>query len=107
MEVYPPAYVEHDLPLVFLSGLGEQTEDHPSGQPPVRPESGTRINTSSAECTSDRAKQLLKELLQHDGRQESWNASALPGPTGSLKYQMKVTGRVGMQSPCESTFICG
>jgi hypothetical protein len=94
MEAFPPTYVEHQLPLVVLSGLGERQNAGQNGPSLPRQESGTRITTTSPECTSERASQLLDQLLQ-DGRDEAWNPSALPGPTGQLKYYMKAIGRVG------------
>jgi len=94
MEAFPPVYVEHNLPLVILSGLGERSETL-SGLDDVKQESGTRIVTSSRECRGDRADQLLEQFLRQDGSQQPWNAGALPGPSGLLLYRMKTIGRVG------------
>lgn len=99
MEAYPPEYVEHNLPLVFLSGLGERSDGTTSGPTTLRQESGTRIATISGECKGDRAAQLLDSLLRQDGSQQPWNSDALPGPSGPLKYRMKAIGRVGMKRP--------
>ena len=96
MEDFPREYTEHNLPLVLLSGLGEN-DGRPDGgdQQIPRQESGTPISMQSAECEGDRARQLLQQLLQQDGRDQAWSAKALAGPTGTMKYAMKPIGRVG------------
>ncbi|KAK4547428.1 hypothetical protein LTR36_001084 [Oleoguttula mirabilis] len=93
MEAYPGPYVQHDSPLVFLSGLGERPDENRSGTSIPRQESGTRIVTASAECEGDRATQLLDKLLGHDGSQRAWNSAAQSGPKGGLRYRMKPIGR--------------
>ena len=106
MEAYPPEYVEHNLPLVLLSGLGERHDDAGSGKGLVRQESGTRIAAASPKCGDERAEQLLDQFLRLDGTDLPWNASALPGPAGALKYKMTAVGRVGMaiwQEPDRAT----
>jgi len=95
MEAYPPDYVEHNLPLVFLSGLGERTDGERAGPAMPRQESGTRIVNSSEVCQSNRAAQLLEQFLKQDGSKQVWNSSALSGPNGVLNYRMKAIGRVG------------
>ncbi|KAI7662561.1 hypothetical protein KC318_g8805 [Hortaea werneckii] len=92
MEAYPAPYVQHELPLVYLSGLGEQ-EDSLDAAPLPRQESGSKVTTSSETCTDERAQQLLEELMKHDGSSRAWNSEALPGPTASLKYRMKPISR--------------
>ncbi|KAK0365633.1 hypothetical protein LTR94_006224 [Friedmanniomyces endolithicus] len=91
MQAYPQEYVEHNLPLVFLSGLGER-QDH-TGVAPSKRENGTRIVTGSAECSGVRARQLLDQLLNLDGSKQPWNAQALPGPSSTLKWRMRTIGR--------------
>ena len=94
MEAYPPEYVEHNLPLVLLSGLGERRDKPLASYEALQQESGTRIAASSPECSGERAQQLLSQFKQLDGGELSWNGTSLPGPTGSLKYRMKAIGRV-------------
>ena len=96
MEAYPPEYVEHNLPLVLLSGLGEGQDKAASGTTLPRQENGTRVSVNSPECSGQRAQYLLQQFLQLDGTNQPWNASSLPGPSGSLRYKMKAIGRVGM-----------
>lgn len=90
MEAYPPDYVQHNLPLVLVSGFGELDND---GSPPGRQEYGARISTQSPECLSDQAKRLLQGLRALDGTGCAWNSTALPGSTGSVRYQIKTVGR--------------
>lgn len=96
MEAYPTDYVEHNLPLVYLSGLGTRSDDGKLGLALPGQESGTRVAAISEECTNERGKQLFAELLKQDGTQRGWNSDALPGPNGALKYRMKAIRRVGM-----------
>ncbi|KAK5123100.1 hypothetical protein LTR85_003297 [Meristemomyces frigidus] len=93
MQAYDPEYVQHDLPLVFLSGLGIPPDVGRSGSPIAKQESGIRIVTASPVCEGDRAVQLLDQLLKQDGSQRAWNSAAQVGPNGGLKYRMKPIGR--------------
>ena len=95
MQAYPPQYTEHNLPLILLSGLGEQQDGANTGSSIPRPESGTKFACSSPECDGERARNLLHQFLRLDGRDAAWNSQALSGPSGALKYYMKAIGRVG------------
>ena len=97
MEDLPKEYVEHHLPFVLLSGLGQHGESDGDAAKTPRQESGTRIDMQSAECEGDRAQALLQGLLLQDGSEQPWNARALAGPTGQMMYAMKPIGRVGMR----------
>lgn len=85
-------YVEHNLPLVIVSGLGAGSGQGPAAVHPQL-ENGTRFQARSPECEGDRARLLLQQLLQLDGSNLPWNASSLPGPTGILRYRIRATGR--------------
>ena len=95
MEAYPPEYVEHNLPLVVLSGLGERRGNGIAGPVLPRQESGTKIQASSPQCSGERSQHLLDEFLKLDGTNLAWNATALPSASGMLKYKMRAIGRVG------------
>ena len=95
MEAYPREYTDHNLPLILLSGLGEGRQDVELAPPVPRQESGTRVHAASPECSGERAQQLLDQFQQLDGSDIAWNASTLPGPSGTLRYKMKAIGRVG------------
>ncbi|KAF1826532.1 uncharacterized protein K489DRAFT_312516 [Dissoconium aciculare CBS 342.82] len=92
MEAYPAHYVEHNLPLLLVSGLassGDGTEGT-STTLPKRHESGTRIITESPKCQS---MQLNSALRAIDGSNEPCNTLALPGPAGIMRYKIKTVGR--------------
>jgi solute carrier family 25 protein 38 len=97
MEAYPAEYVEHNLPLVLLSGLGYPENNGSSIAQLPRQESGTRFQCSSPECSGERAQLLLKHFQELDGTHRPWNANSLPSPGASLRYRIKAIGRVGMQ----------
>lgn len=92
MDELPTEYTEHDLPLLVLSGLGHD------GDSDAQNVSGTRVTIQTPECEGERAVNLRQQFVARDGRGSAWNANALPGPNGSLKYHMQSIGRVGM--PC-------
>lgn len=93
MEAYPPQYVEHNLPLVLLSGLGEHEDIDPLSVPHKRQDSGAKITTESPECQNEKSEQVLREFMSFDGRAQAWNSTSLPGPTGTIRYRMKTIGR--------------
>nr|POE47438.1 trafficking protein particle complex subunit 11 [Quercus suber] len=92
MEDYPRTYIEHNLPLIIISGLGDRRDDATASEA-HRQESGVRIFTSSPDCQSEKAHQLLQQFLARDGSEQPWNAASLPGPVGALYYRMKSIGR--------------
>ncbi|KAF2862765.1 hypothetical protein K470DRAFT_212106 [Piedraia hortae CBS 480.64] len=94
METYPPQYVDHDLPLVLLSGLGE-----PHGPTSPTNENGTKLVSYSEECRGDRARQLLEHFMAFDGRDRSWNQASLPPPPRHLAFHMKAIGRTYVLPP--------
>lgn len=103
MEELPAEYTEHNLPFVLLSGL---VDENASSQDAItRQDSGTRIFANSPICAKERAKAVLTQFLHWDGTQQPWNAVALPGPTGTLKYRLKAIGRVRMACLVEAALI--
>lgn len=102
MDAYPLEYIEHNLPLVLLSGLGAQEGlENGSGQAHHR-ESGTRLNASSPECCGEQAGHLLGSIRNLDGTDLPWNTPDQIAPTALLRYKMKAIGRVGMASAHEA-----
>ncbi|KAK3056283.1 hypothetical protein LTR09_002790 [Extremus antarcticus] len=92
MEAFPREYAEHELPLVLVSGLGESEGKVPAAVHPHL-ENGTRFQAHSPECIGGRPQSLLQQLMQLDGSTFPWNASSLPGPTGTLRYRVRAIGR--------------
>lgn len=97
MEAYPEELVEHNLPLVLLSGLGSGPTAEESTLALNRQGGGTKILLNSPECPGDRVTSLLNQFLQLDGSGLAWNSSTLPGPTGTVKYRIRAIGRVGTE----------
>lgn len=95
MDDYPSEYVEHNLPLVLLSGLGVAQDQSSRGLPIPRHASGSKITIQAPECRGERPSQLLQHLLAWDGTEQPWNAASQPPPGGTLKYKLKAIGRVG------------
>ncbi|KAK5116000.1 hypothetical protein LTR62_000456 [Meristemomyces frigidus] len=93
MEAYPAEYSAHELPLVILSGLGTRPDIVPTGGQSRRQESGARISTSSKECSGDRARLLLEQLLKQDGSSEAWSSPPSSGPQTLLPYRIRTIGR--------------
>ncbi|CAK4033998.1 Hypothetical predicted protein [Lecanosticta acicola] len=94
MEAYPPQYVQHNLPLVLLSGLGEHETTHQSSSiQPRRAESGAKIAIGARECRNEQSRQLLGEFVSRDGTGDAWNGVALPAPPASMRFRIKTIGR--------------
>ncbi|KAF7185442.1 Trafficking protein particle complex subunit 11 [Pseudocercospora fuligena] len=92
MEAYPIEYVEHNLPLVLLSGLGKN-DPSLAGPALTRQEYGAGVQIESPECKTDQAQALLREAKSLDGHNLPWNSASLPGPTGSIRFRVKTIGR--------------
>jgi trafficking protein particle complex subunit 11 len=98
MESYPPDYIDHNLPLVVLSGLAEtpttQKDDYDKFLE-LYGNSGPIVSSSSPPVHSDIAQQLLEELLSAGTRQLSWNAAAGRSKDGLIGFRIEAVGRVG------------
>ncbi|EME87576.1 uncharacterized protein MYCFIDRAFT_26624 [Pseudocercospora fijiensis CIRAD86] len=92
MEAYPTEYVEHNLPLLLLSGLAKDDPSH-AGPALTRQEYGAGVQIESPECKTDQAQALLREAKSQDGYGLPWNSASLPGPTGSIRFRIKTIGR--------------
>jgi hypothetical protein len=104
MEAYPKDYVEHNLPLIVLSGLPSQSD--PSKEAPEQSrnpllEGGFRIRTDAAPLTGSAAESLLQAFLAGDSSDAPWNNRPTPvkGDNGGT-FRIKSVGRVG-QTPSE------
>lgn len=93
MDAYPPPYVEHNLPLVLLSGLGGHVESQHETLA-GRQEHGVKIHLESPTCLDEKTQLLRQEFEAYDGTASRWNVTSLPGPTGTLRYRMRNIGRV-------------
>ena len=94
MEDYPLEFVEHNLPLIFVSGIAS---DSIAGINHAHSENGSKFSGQLPLCKSDRSDLLLEKLLQKDGSQKPWNGLALPASPGGMLYKFKFVARVSAQ----------
>jgi hypothetical protein len=100
MDAYPEDYVNHNLPLVLLSGLEADTKDNSgeSSDYPLLSERGTHIFSDFPPLGGDVAEELRSLLLQEDGSQMPWKSRVnVTGntATANIAYRIKSSGRVG------------
>ncbi|KAJ5587908.1 uncharacterized protein N7459_003673 [Penicillium hispanicum] len=89
MDAYPEDYVNHNLPLVLLSGLEADSED---GSSSSRAQDLLRFSPLSGAV----AEELRRVLLEEDGSQMPWRSTT--GSNGNpsspnMGYRIKSTGR--------------
>lgn len=101
MDAYPDDYVNHNLPLVLLSGLEAGSEDHhePLAEYPLLSERAHHIFSDFPPLSGAVADELRRVLLAEDGSQMPWKAgqSFNGNPSAPrIGYKIKSTGRVGL-----------
>lgn len=98
MEAYPPAYVEHNLPFIVLSGLGSQNELEPTPSVHSVLPGRAAVKTSSEipPVTGERADQLLQDFLSADGTNAPWNARGSSRRDLAHSFRIRAVGRVCM-----------
>jgi trafficking protein particle complex subunit 11 len=98
MDVYPPDYLVHNLPLVMLSGLTPSAQDPGQALPnyPLLQENGVRITSDLSPITSPNVGSLLQYFLEVDASHTPWTARTTnKDVAGSIRFRVKVVGRVG------------
>jgi hypothetical protein len=103
MDAYPEDYVNHNLPLVLLSGLEADAEgdSEASSEYPLLLERGTHIFSDFPPLSGGVAEELRSLLLQEDGSQMPWKSRVnVSGntATANIAYRIKSSGRVGPYS---------
>lgn len=97
MDAYPPEYVEHNLPLIVLSGL--DTAEERNGPLPVQNvlpgRATTTISSELPPVTGERAQQLLQQFLDTDGSDAPWNGRNLDRRGNIIEFKIRAVGRVG------------
>ncbi|EEP80901.1 predicted protein [Uncinocarpus reesii 1704] len=98
MDAYPPDYVDHNLPLVLLSGLepnGQSLQDSlPSeGAYPGLEEHGFQIFSDFPPLVDATAEGLLAELLAEDASHAPWNVRTHGGKAGGVGFKVQRAGR--------------
>lgn len=94
MEVYPPEYVAHNLPLIVLSGLTGAQEHVDRDE--LRDIFGTAavINSDLPLVVSELGQQLLQDFMSADGRAQAWSAESGRGKANLIGFKFKAIGRV-------------
>lgn len=99
MDAYPEDYVNHNLPLVLLSGLEAEDEDNPevSINYPLIQEKGPKIFSDFPPLGGAVAEDLRRALLEQDGSQMPWksrvNINGNPSAS-NIGFKIKSIGRV-------------
>ncbi|KAK5010082.1 hypothetical protein LTR60_005043, partial [Cryomyces antarcticus] len=89
MEAYPPSYVQHNLPLILLSGLGST----PDSDAPFPDRSEPSSNSHLPPVTGERAEQLLQDFRNADGSDWPWNDRPHKSKAGLIGYKLRAVGR--------------
>lgn len=106
MDAYPQDYVNHNLPLVLLSGLEADAEDEWRSvvDYPLLAENGPKIFSDFPPLSGAVAEELRRVLLDEDGSQIPWRAGlASSGNATSphIAYRIKSSGRVSSLPPVQ------
>lgn len=99
MDAYPEDYVNHNLPLILLSGLEAGVEDNngSSVDYPLLAETGPRIFSDFPPLSGAVAEELRRALLEEDGSQKPWRSTASTNGTApQIGYKIKSIGRVSV-----------
>ena len=99
MDAYPEDYVNHNLPLVLLSGLEADPENvsGTSSDYPLLSEKGTHIFSDFPPLSGAVAEELRSLLLKEDSSQAPWKSRVtVSGNTtiANIGYRIKSSGRV-------------
>ncbi|KAJ5086356.1 hypothetical protein NUU61_007663 [Penicillium alfredii] len=98
MDAYPEDYVNHNLPLVLLSGLEAEDEGNPevSINYPLIQEKGPKIFSDFPPLGGAVAEDLRRALLEQDGSQMPWksrvNINGNPSAS-NIRFKIKSIGR--------------
>lgn len=107
MDDYPHDYVAHNLPLIFLSGLGPEpeTQDCPplNAQPDLEPypllkENAIQIFSDFPLLTDSAATTILDALLSQDASGTLWNSENEKEMPSGTRLRIKRVGRVGQHA---------
>lgn len=99
MDAYPENYVNHNLPLILLSGLEADTGNEAGSalDYPLLAENGHKIFSDFPPLSGAVAEELRAVLLEEDGSQMPWRVrySSIGNPSSPhIGYRIKSIGRV-------------
>jgi len=100
MDAYPGDYVDHNLPLILLSGLGPDDVDAGFQEGANRKlliDGGFKIKTEIPPMTGAVAEGLLDTLSAADSSNRRWNGRAGSGQDTTPPFKVKRVGRVGQK----------
>lgn len=100
MNSFPPDYLVHNLPLLFLSGLEpENTPDTPAGDTRTfLGDGGFRIRSDIPPLHHTLKNDLRATLLSYDRSEAPWRSQAVDKPDQAHSFKIRSVGRVG-QTP--------
>ena len=93
MDAYPPDLIAHNLPFIFLSGLG--SVDLEQREYPLLKENGINISLGLSNVSGSVADELLGCFQEFDARDASWNGRPGQGKMGTIGFKFRRVGRVG------------
>ncbi|KAJ5281877.1 hypothetical protein N7478_007249 [Penicillium angulare] len=96
MDAYPEDYINHNLPLVLLSGLeaGSEDEINQTVDYPLLAENGLKIFSDFPPLSGAVAEELRSVLLEEDASQKPWKyVPSVTGTSLQIGYKIKSTGR--------------
>ena len=96
MELYPLDYIEHNIPLVVLSGLGGTGWRSDDQLPELYGGHGTTVSSELPLVESENASQLREALLQADRTQRVWKSDAKRNGDGLIGFRFKAIGRASL-----------
>ncbi|KAK2735957.1 hypothetical protein FQN57_001030 [Myotisia sp. PD_48] len=99
MDAYPLSYVDHNLPLVLLSGIGSTDADSHEKSPEARRDfavlqtSGFEICCDIPPITGKTASVLLDAFLAEDASQVPWNTRNFNQKSSGARFRIETAGR--------------
>ncbi|RFU35407.1 hypothetical protein B7463_g999, partial [Scytalidium lignicola] len=89
MDDYAPQYIAHNVPLLFVSGLGSFQTPDSQNEPQLKLE-GPQISSSIPVVDTEDARALLKYFKDTDARNLAWNSRE---HGRQKKFKIKTVGR--------------
>ncbi|PSK37443.1 hypothetical protein B9Z65_2185 [Elsinoe australis] len=94
MESYPTQYVEHNLPLIALSGLGHDSGvSHSPNNPGFTQSPGASIKVDQPELPSSVGQAIRDEFYRYDGSTLAWNSTGNEARPGLVGFKFSNVGR--------------
>jgi trafficking protein particle complex subunit 11 len=91
MDEYPPGTLDHNVPLLFLSGLSSGPAE---ASDPIWKERGILIRSELAPLESRESRSILDYIQRIDASNLSWNAK---DSSRKYKFRVKTIGRVSKE----------